>query len=46
MLERGHITLLVPRKKDGEYVYEGDSVGVVMDATKSEVSFVVKRREL
>ena len=30
-----------PRKEDGEYVHEGDSVGVVMDTTKGELSFVV-----
>ena len=30
-----------PRKEEGEYVHTGDSVGVVMDATKGELSFVV-----
>ena len=31
-----------PRKeKWGEYVHNGDSVGVVMDTTKGELSFVV-----
>ena len=30
-----------PRKEDGEYVHTGDSVGVVMDTTKGELSFVV-----
>ena len=30
-----------PRKKDGEYVHTGDSVGVVMDTTKGELSFAV-----
>ena len=31
-----------PRKeKDGKYVHEGDSVGVVMDTTKGELSFTV-----
>ena len=28
-------------KEDGEYVHAGDSVGVVMDTTKGELSFVV-----
>ena len=28
-------------KKEGEYVHTGDSVGVVMDTTKGELSFVV-----
>ena len=28
-----------PRKGDGEYVHTGDSVGVVMDTTKGELSF-------
>ena len=30
-----------PRKEDGKYVHTGDSVGVVMDTTKGELSFVV-----
>ena len=30
-----------PRKKSGKYVHTGDSVGVVMDTTKGEVSFVL-----
>ena len=30
-----------PRKGDGKYVHTGDSVGVVMDTTKDELSFVV-----
>ena len=30
-----------PRKGDGEYVHDGDSLGVVMDTTKGELSFVV-----
>ena len=30
-----------PRKGDGKYVHIGDSVGVVMDTTKGELSFVV-----
>ena len=30
-----------PRKGDGQYVHAGDSVGVVMDTTKGELSFVV-----
>ena len=30
-----------PRKEKGEYVHEGESVGVVMDTTKGELSFVV-----
>ena len=30
-----------PRKGDGEYVHTGDSVGVVMDTTKGELSFIV-----
>ena len=30
-----------PRKKDGEYVHTGVSIGVVMDSTKSELSFVL-----
>ena len=29
------------RKEDGEYVHTGGSVGVVMDTTKGELSFVV-----
>ena len=30
-----------PRKKDREYVHIGDSVDVVMDTVKGELSFVV-----
>ena len=30
-----------PRKEDRKYVYTGDSVGVVMDTTKGDLSFVV-----
>ena len=30
-----------PRKGEGQYVYEGDSVGIVMDTTNGELSFVV-----
>ena len=30
-----------PRKNVGEYVHEGDTVGVVMDTTKGELSFVL-----
>ena len=30
-----------PRKEEGEYVHDGDSVGVVMDTTKGELSFVM-----
>ena len=30
-----------PRKDDGEYVRTGDSVGVVMDTTKGDLSFVL-----
>ena len=30
-----------PRKGTGQYVHTGDSVGVVMDTTKGELSFVV-----
>ena len=30
-----------PRKEKGQYVHTGDSVGVVMDTTKGELSFVV-----
>ena len=29
------------RKKRGEYIHTGDSVGVVMDTTKGELSFAV-----
>ena len=29
------------RKRNGQYVHTGDSVGVVMDTTKGELSFVV-----
>ena len=30
-----------PRKRDGEYVYTGDIVGIVMDTTKGELSFAL-----
>ena len=30
-----------PRKEDGKYIHTGDVVGVVMDTTKSELSFVL-----
>ena len=30
-----------PRKGDGDYIHTGDSVGVVMDTTKGELSFAV-----
>ena len=30
-----------PRKGTGQYVHTGDSVGVMMDTTKGELSFVV-----
>ena len=30
-----------PRKGDGEYVHTGDSVGVVMDTAKGELSFAL-----
>ena len=30
-----------PRKEDGKYVHTGDSVGVVMDTTKGELSFAL-----
>ncbi len=30
-----------PRKGDGEYLKEGDSIGLVMDTTKGELSFVL-----
>ena len=30
-----------PRKEKGNYVHTGDSVGVVMDTTKGELSFVL-----
>ena len=31
-----------PKKGNGEYVHTGDSVGVVVDMAKGELSFVVK----
>ena len=34
------------RKGDGEYVHTGDSVGVVMDTAKGELSFVVNGMSL
>ena len=30
-----------PRKREGKYVHTGDSVGVVMDKAKGELSFVL-----
>ena len=30
-----------PRKEEGEYVYTGDSVGVVMDTAKGMLSFAL-----
>ena len=30
-----------PRKENGNYVHTGDSVGVVMDTTKGELSFTL-----
>ena len=30
-----------PRKEEGEYIHTGDSVGVVMDTAKGELSFVL-----
>ena len=30
-----------PRKRIGEYIHRGDSVGIVMDTAKGELSFVV-----
>ena len=35
-----------PRKRDGEYVQTGDSVGVVMDTAKGELSFALGRVNL
>ena len=35
-----------PRKESGQYVHTGDSVGVVMDTTKGELSFVVNGVDL
>ena len=35
-----------PRKKVGKYVRTGDTVGVVMDVPKGELSFVVNRVNL
>ena len=35
-----------PRKGDGQYVHTGDSVGVVMDTAKGELSFVVGGADL
>ena len=31
-----------PRKEEGEYVHTGDSVGVIMDTAKGELSFILK----
>ena len=30
-----------PRKKEGEYIHTGGSVGVVMDTSKGELSFAL-----
>ena len=30
-----------PRKEEGEYVHEGDSIGVLMDTAKGELSFAL-----
>ena len=35
-----------PRKENGKYVHTGDNVGVVMDTTKGELSFVVNGMNL
>ena len=35
-----------PRKGGGEYVHTGDSVGVVMDITKGDISFVLNGANL
>ena len=35
-----------PRKEDGQYVHNGDSVGVVMDTAKGELSFVLNGANL
>ena len=35
-----------PRKEKGDYVHTGDSVGVVMDTAKGELSFALKKRNL
>ena len=35
-----------PRKEDGEYVHTGDSVGVVMDTEKGELSFALNGVDL
>ena len=35
-----------PRKEDRQYVHTGDSVGVVMDTEKGELSFVVDGENL
>ena len=35
-----------PRKGNGEYVHTGDSVGVVMDTAKGELSFIVNGANL
>ena len=32
-----------PRKENGQYVHTGDSIGVVMDTTNGELSFVLDR---
>ena len=38
---RNSYTIYGPRKRWGQHVHTGDSVGVVMDTTKGELSFVV-----
>ena len=35
-----------PRKESGNYVHTGDSVGVVMDTTKGELSFALNNVNL
>ena len=36
-----NINSMGQRKEEGEYVHTGDSVGVVVDTAKGEISFVV-----
>lgn len=35
-----------PRKEDGEYIRSGDTIGVIMDSSKGELSFVVNGMDL
>ena len=35
-----------PRKKEGEYVRTGDSVGAIMDTANGELSFILNRANL